>query len=98
MFEAANLVQASGHGIPGKLAGVQLGNDMGSSGKEIAAEAAYLQDFLTPFDRAMICKPLNMLKAIDSLWTGKRIGIERIDSYVQGSTAKDDVSHPNNNG
>jgi hypothetical protein len=98
MFEAANLVQASGHGIPGKLAGVQLGNDMGSSGKEIAAEAAYLQDFLTPFDRSMVCQPLNMIKRLEGKWNGKRIGIERIDSYVPGSTSKDDVSHPKNEG
>ncbi|MGR3809601.1 hypothetical protein [Jiulongibacter sp. NS-SX5] len=97
MFEAANLVQASGHGVPGKLAGVQLGSDMGSSGKEIAAEAAYMQDFLTVFDRARLVKPVWIAAKIDGIeLKGKKIAIDRIDSYVQGSTAKDDVSHPNN--
>lgn len=97
MFMAANLVQASGHGVPGKLAGVQLGSDMGSSGKEIAAEAAYMQDFLTVFDRARLVKPVWYAAKIDGIdLKGKKIAIDRIDSYVQGSTAKDDVSHPNN--
>lgn len=96
MFEAANLVQASGHGVPGKLAGVQLGSDQGTSGKEIAAEAAYMQDFLTVFDRERILKPLRIAAKIEGLFAGKHIGIQRIDSYVPGSTSKNDVSHPNN--
>ncbi|UBM58233.1 hypothetical protein LAG90_15625 [Marinilongibacter aquaticus] len=96
MFEAANLVQASGHGIPGKLAGVQLGSDMGSSGKEIAAEATYMQDFLTIFDRERLCKPLRYALKIDNVFQEYWLDIQRINSYVPGSTSKNDVSHPNN--
>lgn len=96
MVEAANQLQASGHGVPAKLAGVQLGSDMGSSGKEIAAEAAYMQDFLTVFDRETICKPIRIAASIDKLWQDKHIGIKRINSYVPGSTSKNDKSHPQN--
>jgi len=97
MFEAANLAQASGHGVPAKLAGVQIGSVMGSSGKEIAAEAAYLQDYLTFFDRERLVKPVRIAAKLQGGWEKYHIGIQRIDSYVQGSTAEDNVSHPNNN-
>lgn len=96
MFEAGNLVQASGHGVPGKLAGVQLGSAMGSSGKEIIAEANYLQDYLTPFDRDMLCKPLRIAKRIDNLEPTKWLGIARIESYTPNSTPESDKSHPFN--
>lgn len=96
MFEAGNLVQSSGHGVPGKLAGVQLGSAMGSSGKEIIAEANYLQDYLTVFDRAMLCKPLRIAKRIDNLEPTKMLGISRIESYTYNSTPEGDKSSPAN--
>lgn len=96
LTEAANLIQASGHGVPGKLAGVQLGSAMGSSGKEIAAEAAYLQDFLTVFDRKRLLKPVEIARRIDGVFKDYHLGIQRIDSYVPGSTSESDVSNPNN--
>jgi hypothetical protein len=96
MFEAGNLVQSSGHGVPGKLAGVQLGSQMGSSGKEIIAEANYLQDYLTVFDREMLCKPLRIAKRIDGLEPTKYLGIARIESYTYNSTPEGDKSSPAN--
>lgn len=96
MVEAANLIQASSHGMPGKLAGVQLGSQMGSSGKEIVAEADYLQDYLTYFDRTMICKPVQIAKRIENLESQKVLGIKRMESYTVDVTPKDNVSHPNN--
>ncbi|GGD45166.1 hypothetical protein GCM10011514_06520 [Emticicia aquatilis] len=95
MFEAANLVQASSHAMPGKLAGVQLGSQMGSSGKEIVAEADYLQDYLTYFDRTMICKPVQIAKRIEGLEPLKVLGIKRMESYTPDVTPKDNTSNPN---
>lgn len=96
LLEASNLMNASGHGVPAKLAAVQLGSSMGSSGLEIIAEANYLQDFLCRFDRELLLYPLEQIKEIDGIEPEYSLGIRRIESYTPDSTKKSDPSNPNN--
>lgn len=96
LLEASNLMNASGHGVPAKLAAVQLGSSMGSSGLEIIAEANYLQDFLCRFDRDLLLYPLELIKELDGIEPDYSLGIRRIESYTPDSTKKTDPSNPNN--
>lgn len=96
MFKAGNEVQASGHQMPGNLAGINFGSG-GSSGKEIIAEADYMQDYLTYFDRRMICGPVSIVKRIENLEPGKIVGILRMESYTPDSTPKASPANPNKN-
>lgn len=96
LLEASNLMNASGHGVPAKLAAVQLGSSMGSSGLEIIAEANYLQDFLCRFDRELLLYPLEQIKEIDGIEPNYSLGIRRIESYTPDATKKSDPSNPNN--
>lgn len=89
-------MNASGHGVPAKLAAVQLGSSMGSSGLEIIAEANYLQDFLCRFDRDLLLYPLELIKELDGIEPDYSLGIRRIESYTPDSTKKTDPSNPNN--
>jgi hypothetical protein len=95
MFEASNRVQAASHGVPGTLAGIDLGNGLGTSGKEIIAVANYTQDYQTLFDREMICKAVRIAKKIDGIEPDKYLGIKRIESYTADSTPKNDPANPN---
>lgn len=96
MFKAGNEVQAQGHQMPGNLAGINFGSG-GSSGKEIIAEADYLQDYLTYFDRTMICKPITIAKRIENLEPKYVVGIKRMESYTVDSTPKASPANPNKN-
>ncbi len=97
MFSIANQVQASSHGVQGQLAGVDLGNGMGTSGKELATAADYMQDYLTFFDREMILKAVRIAKKIDGLEPTKLLNIKRIESYTYDVTAKNKDSNQNQN-
>jgi hypothetical protein len=94
MFNAGNEVQAQGHQIPGNLAGIHFGSG-GSSGLEISAEADYLQDYLTYFDRSIVCKAVKIAKRLDGIEPKQVIGIKRMETYTPDSTPKASPANPN---
>jgi len=97
MLEAGNLIQTSGHGLPGVLTAVQLGAEQGTSGKEVMAVSNYVQDFLMLIYRSALAGMFAILKEIDNIEPGLDIGIGRIPSYTFDSTPKADASSPLNN-
>ncbi|HLO43935.1 MAG TPA: hypothetical protein VK175_06345 [Leadbetterella sp.] len=96
MFDKANDVQIGGHGLVGKLAGVDSGSKMGTSGMEINSLANYVQNFLVVQQRELILTALDYLKEIDDIEPDYVIGFKNIMGYVPDSTAKNDPAHPNN--
>jgi hypothetical protein len=82
MFNVANQVQASGHGLPGKLAGVEFGNSLGTSGKEIATLADYVQNFLVTQERRCVLDAFEVLQKIDEVEMDKVLGFKNITTYV----------------
>jgi hypothetical protein len=95
MFNTSNLVQASSHGVRPELAGIAIGNDMGTSGKEIVASANYMQDFMTFFDKKMLCKPILYAMRIDGIGAGMFPYVYRITSYTQDVTPTTSPDNPN---
>ena len=96
MFEKANDIQIGGHGLVGKLAGVDSGSKMGTSGMEINSLANYVQNFLVVQQRELILTALGYLKDIDGIEPDYVIGFMNIMGYVPDSTATNDPAHPNN--
>ncbi|MDP1814405.1 MAG: hypothetical protein Q8K92_08150 [Leadbetterella sp.] len=96
MFEKANDIQIGGHGLVGKLAGVDSGSKMGTSGMEINSLANYVQNFLVVQQRELILTALGYLKEIDEIEADYVIGFKNIMGYVPDSTATNDPAHPNN--
>jgi hypothetical protein len=96
MFEKANDIQIGGHGLVGKLAGVDSGSKMGTSGMEINSLANYVQNFLVVQQRELILKVFEVLKDLDGIEPNYVLGFKNIMGYVPDSTATNDPAHPNN--
>jgi len=97
MFNTANQVQASGHGLPGKLAGVEFGNSLGTSGKEISTLADYVQNFLVTQERKCVLDALEVLQEIDGIEMDKVIGFKNITTYVFDSVPVGDMEDDSEN-
>ncbi|TDB66809.1 phage portal family protein [Arundinibacter roseus] len=95
MFEVANQVQASAHGVRPDLAGITIGNQLGTSGKEIVASANYMQDYMTIFDKKLLCKPVLFAMRIDGVAENLIPYVYRITSYTQDVTPKSSPDNPN---
>jgi hypothetical protein len=95
MFNTSNEVQASSHGVTPTLAGIVIGSQMGTSGKEIVASANYMQDYMTFFDKEMICKPVRYAMRIDGIGKGYVPYVYRMTSYTQDVTSTTSPDNPN---
>ena len=95
MFSTSNQVQASSHGVRPELAGIAIGNEMGTSGKEIVASANYMQDYMTHFDKTLLCKPVLYAMRIDGIGARHVPYIYRISSYTQDVTPTSSPDNPN---
>jgi hypothetical protein len=93
MGEMGLLVQLSGHGTPPRLAGLQIGGNMGSSGKEVISEADFMQDYLMPIYKNLVVDPINIV--LESLQIDVQFAVKRIESYTYDATSKSSSSHPN---
>lgn len=96
MFEAANKVSSQGHGVPGKLAGIDMGSNMGTSGLEINSLASYVQNYLVTQQRYLLLKPLEYARMIDGIEPSLDLGIKNIMAYVYDSTKQSDPANPDN--
>jgi hypothetical protein len=93
MGEMGFVAQLSGHGVGTRLAGMQIGGNMGSSGKEIISEADFMQDYLMQLYRAAIVKPINMVA--DAIGKPVDFAVKRIQSYTFDSTPVKSTANPN---
>ena len=96
MFESINLIQASGHGVRADLASVAFNNGLGTSGKELATSANYMQDFMTHFDKMTILKPVRIAQKIDGIEPENYLCIYRISSYTYDVTPEASSQNLNN--
>jgi hypothetical protein len=95
MLAAGNRIQSSGHGLPGILTAIELGDSQGTSGKEVTALSNYVQDFLMIIYRNALAAGFDILKDIEGIEPTLSVGIGRIPSYTFDSTPKADNSNPN---
>jgi hypothetical protein len=72
---------------------MQIGGNMGSSGKEIISEADFMQDYLMQLYRAAIVKPINMVA--DAIGKPVDFAVKRIQSYTFDSTPVKSTANPN---
>jgi hypothetical protein len=93
MGEMGLTTQLSGHGVQPRMAGMQLGGNMGSSGKEVVTEANFMQDFLMVCYRQIIVDPINIV--CDALDKSADFKVKRIESYTFDSTPTTSPDNPN---
>jgi hypothetical protein len=95
LFETANKVSASGHGVSPVLAGVDTGGKLGGSGKELEASANYHQGFLTSSDRALMFEDIMQVKKILGWSSDKFFKFENIELYNYDVTPTAASTNPN---
>lgn len=95
LMDSINIMQSAGHGVRSDLAGVAIGNQLGTSGKELATSANYMQDYMTHFDREILLKPIRIAQKIDAIEPDKYMCVYRISSYTFDVTPKGSGDNPN---
>lgn len=93
MGEMGFMAQLSGHGVGPRLAGMQIGGNLGSSGKEVISEADFMQDYLMQLYRAAIVEPINIVA--DAIKKPADFYIKRIQSYTFDATPTKSTANPN---
>lgn len=88
LYNTAKAAQASGHGIMASLAGVDTGNGLGSSGKEIEVTARFQQGFRTNSDRQLLLRPMMIQQHINSWDREIKFWFEDIEVYTPDVTPK----------
>ena len=96
LFNAANAVQAQGHGLLPAMAGIETGSKLGGSGKELEASANYTQDFLTNVERQLLLRPIEIARDIEGLDPAKTFYIRRLRTYTYDVTPAKSPDNPNN--
>lgn len=95
LMDSINGMQSAGHGVRPDLAGVTIGNQLGTSGKELATSANYMQDYMTHLDREILLKPIRIAQKIDGIEPDKYLCVYRISSYTFDVTPKASGDNPN---
>lgn len=95
LMDNINAMQAAGHGVRPDLAGVAIGNQLGTSGKELATSANYMQDYMAHYDRELLLKPIRIAQKIDGIEPNNYICVYRISSYTFDVTPKASGDNPN---
>lgn len=88
LYNTAKAAQASGHGIMASLAGVDTGNGLGSSGKEIEVTARFQQGFRTNSDRQLLLRPMMIQQQINGWDREIKFWFEDIELYTPDVTPK----------
>jgi len=88
LYNTAKSAQASGHGIMASLAGVDTGNGLGSSGKEIEVTARFQQGFRTNSDRQLLLRPMMIQQQINGWDREIQFWFEDIEVYTPDVTPK----------
>ncbi len=94
LMDSINVMQSAGHGVRADLAGVSIGNNLGTSGKELATSANYMQDYMTHWDRELLLKPIRIAQKIDGIEPDKFICVYRISSYTFDVTPAGSPENP----
>lgn len=95
LLAAMNQAAASGHRLLPAIAGVDTGNGLGTSGKELESTANFQQGFLTHADRMLLIEDFRILKKIMNWPRDKHLVFKNIELYTYDVTPADAAQNPN---
>lgn len=96
IFNTANSVQASAHGISPILAGIDTGSKLGGSGKELEVAANYLQAFLTLPSRKKLLRLIEAIALIEGWSSDLKFEFENVKLYNYDVTPANADTNLNN--